>query len=228
VSDEADLKELLPNQQTVNSDHWSIDSGQRRIMAKKLHDFIGGLQENDLVITGDLDEIPYADVLNVLKHCQPAPGRLPISLGSQHSYRYNFNWALTDYPIDVPAVTPGSTANELVQQGKSFRGDAPPATKLKPFSTHCTTFGDMTIAVLKLISISEGRDKVPGNNVRMMSHPFEVAKDTIAVGLGPVSNRHGANERTMQSLGWVGPIMCRCGVRFSASLYRQEHGQWNV
>jgi hypothetical protein len=80
--------------------------------------------------------------------------------------------------------------------------------EISTFSTHCTTCGDMLTAMLKYISISEARDKVPANNVRFMSHPFEREAETLALGINPTANRNEPNERTIDH-GWVGPVMCR-------------------
>jgi hypothetical protein len=113
------------------------------------------------------------------------------------------------YHIGVPLVIPGSTANELVQKGSNFRNDVPVGSEVFPFSTHCTTFGDVMTAILKEISISEARDKVPANDVRIMSRPFEVEQETTNVGLRFAQSRQGANDRTMDR-GFVGPTMCRC------------------
>lgn len=214
LNDEADLQAMIPDpSQVANGDHWSIDMGQRRIAVHKLHDLVGGFQENDLLIAGDLDEIPYAEAINILKYCEPVLAKFPVSLGSEHSYRFNFNYILSRYHIDVPYVIPGSLANELVAQGSDFRASGiSMATHLSPFSTHCTTFGDIMTDVVKLISISEARDKVPANQVMILSRPFDREPDTIALGIGPFEDRHGENDRTIDR-GWVGPIMCRCVAR---------------
>lgn len=209
LNDEIDLQALIPDQSKVtNADHWSLDMGTRQLSMSKLRKWIGGYQENDIIIVGDVEEIPYADALNALKYCGPVSGKLPLSLGSKHTYRFNFKYILSRYEIAVPFVIPGPLANELVDRQSNFRSDIPIATKLWPYSTHCTTFGDIIASVMKELSTSEARDKVVANNVRMMSHPFEMEADTVALGIRVFGNRHAPNDRT-QDPGWVGPVMCR-------------------
>lgn len=208
LSDEADLKAMIPDE-SPNSDHWEIDMAQRRIAVHKLHDLVGGFLESDIIITGDLDEIPYAEAINLFKYCEPVASKFPVSLGSEHTYRFNFNFILTRYHIDVPYIIPGSMANNLVAQGSDFRAHGVNlVTKLSPYSTHCTTFGDIMADVMKSASVSEARDTVPMNLVSYLSRPFEREADTVAIGIRSWQDRHSKNDRTDDS-GWVGPVLCR-------------------
>ena len=56
-----------------------------------------------------------------------------------------------------------------------------PRTTLHNTAEHYTTFGDVIMAVIKDLHISEARAKVPANNVRILSHPFEVEPETLGM-----------------------------------------------
>ena len=56
-----------------------------------------------------------------------------------------------------------------------------PRTTLEHTAEHFTTFGDVIMAVIKDLHISEARAKVPAGNVRILSHPFDVEPDTLGM-----------------------------------------------
>jgi hypothetical protein len=105
-----------------------------------------------------------------------------VALGSNQTYRFNFNWILIDYVINVPSVWLGSHVNDALDKSVNFR-TAPMKTVFNDMSTHCTTFGDIITTVLKEISISEGVNKPPLGNIRTLSHPFEFEIENIAKGI---------------------------------------------
>lgn len=51
-----------------------------------------------------MDELPYAENINLMKHCEVRGKAFPVALGSKHTYRFSFNWIVTKYYIKVPMV----------------------------------------------------------------------------------------------------------------------------
>jgi hypothetical protein len=118
--------------------------------------------ENTLVISGDLDEIPSRETVIHLKYCEAKS--YPIS-GNIIFNMYSFDWLFSD-PNSITANTPQITSNlhypvfstfkQTVNNGKLFRerGNFP----LLPFNSgsHMTDFGGVSNLIYKHASSAEG------------------------------------------------------------------------
>jgi hypothetical protein len=65
--DDADLASYhAPSQ---DEDYWAIDYNQRMWAVRKVVEALGRFREDDLIIMGDVDEIPYGEAVHTLKWC---------------------------------------------------------------------------------------------------------------------------------------------------------------
>jgi hypothetical protein len=70
VLDDADLAHFKA---AAGGDYWAIDKHQRAWAVRKIMDAVGGYRDDDLIIIGDVDEIPRAEHINILRQCATNP-----------------------------------------------------------------------------------------------------------------------------------------------------------
>jgi hypothetical protein len=71
VMDDEDVKKPGSGGENRNHDEWSLERWQRRQVYDAFRRFVPDVTEDDVIIHGDIDELPQADFINHLKHCKP-------------------------------------------------------------------------------------------------------------------------------------------------------------
>jgi beta-1,4-mannosyl-glycoprotein beta-1,4-N-acetylglucosaminyltransferase len=56
---------------TEREDEWSLERWQRKMVFEAFRRYIPDLTNDDVIIHGDIDELPQGDFINHLKYCQP-------------------------------------------------------------------------------------------------------------------------------------------------------------
>jgi hypothetical protein len=104
VADFSDLYKYEDENQ-LNSDYWNIESTGRMYLWNNFVAALEGEQnvgDDDLLIHGDVDEIPSGDMLYHLKHCQLKQRALPARFRLTF-YMHNFHWVLPQI-LDFPTI----------------------------------------------------------------------------------------------------------------------------
>ena len=49
--------------------------------------------------------MPLAEYVSLLRYCEVLPDAFPLALSSSHSYRFSFNWVVSNYTVTYPKVS---------------------------------------------------------------------------------------------------------------------------
>jgi hypothetical protein len=103
--DDTDALHYHPVKQQQGDD-WKVEHFTRELLWTKFVKGFGMPEDNDILIHGDLDEIPDSDLIYHLKHCEAK--NLPATVGT---YMYNFDFD-TVYNDEIRFPTVGTVKSK--------------------------------------------------------------------------------------------------------------------
>jgi len=147
-----------------DGDDWRIEHRQRGVA---ITEFIKALpypvQPDDLFIHGDLDEIPDADTMWYIKHCQMQDDNI-----HPHGFYFSlrFDWHPWEREADVMFRIFRFDQTEL-RDGLYF----PPHGGIQPHGmiVHMTYFGGPLVNAYKVLALAEG-GAIPRNDMRLLNN----------------------------------------------------------
>jgi len=148
VLDDSDADAINKIQNPLSSDDWSLEKQQRKILWNTFRKLVPDISSEDLIIHGDADELPQADIINHLKYCKPKV--LPLMTQAMF-YRFNFEWVHTEYSIGIPEIF--SINN--IKEGDPIRG-LKGAVSIPWSGIHLSDYGLPALYISKLIGLAEG------------------------------------------------------------------------
>lgn len=164
VGDYSDWGKRGAAKQQQHGDDWHIEVAQRGIL---LTEFVKGVPEDirpyDLILHGDVDEIPDGRLLRFLKFCETTT--TPLSFHAQYYY-FNFHWTAESQNTRNPVLFRYDQAvnkDGLLFPLRTNQG------KILPLGSavHMTYFGGPIINLYKILSLAEG-GQVPRNDIRFL------------------------------------------------------------
>eukprot|EP01085_Mycamoeba_gemmipara_P002097 Mycagemm_TRINITY_DN10057_c0_g2::TRINITY_DN10057_c0_g2_i2::g.2097::m.2097 type:complete len:265 gc:universal TRINITY_DN10057_c0_g2_i2:420-1214(+) len=149
VGDYSDWGRIEPK---TDADFWPIEIQQRHLALKKLIAALppNYIQPHDLILNGDLDEIPNGKLLRYIKECEV---KMPLAFNTQF-YVLNFGWMLANPNNPFPSLTPFSMNVDEKGEVKTLRGVREVLSA--PSGWHTTYFGGPIVALYKLLGLAEG------------------------------------------------------------------------
>eukprot|EP01103_Thecamoeba_quadrilineata_P008811 TRINITY_DN18538_c0_g1_i1.p1 TRINITY_DN18538_c0_g1~~TRINITY_DN18538_c0_g1_i1.p1 ORF type:complete len:438 (-),score=66.31 TRINITY_DN18538_c0_g1_i1:27-1340(-) len=181
-------------------DQWNLEKGMRRLLWDKLEESGVPISPEDLILHGDLDEIPSAEVLAYMKHCRlrKVYNRAPFAFIIPH-YVNNFDWFnVNSTHINFPIVYPGGV---YISSNNGFeRGTV--ITRGVWGGWHCNRFGSNVLRLYKHLSLAEGGN-VPRGDLNILKDP-ELIETFVAAGQRECCVDEGrVHPEKWRSIPWV-------------------------
>lgn len=155
----------------ARTDQWELEEEIRRWMWRRYIQDYGQLDPNDLLIHGDMDEIPSRELVAHLKHCDMSDVVDELNVVGDF-YRMNFDWILNATPkLFYPKIYKA----KHVEKTKGFFREGPgltpmPGVPTLPGGVHLNRFGPPALLLYKHLSLAEGGGP-PRGSTEFMKDP---------------------------------------------------------
>lgn len=165
----------------IDGDDWRIENVIRTQLWNRFVVANGLPPDHALVIHGDVDEIPYGQLVYLLKHCVLKPDALPISMALTF-FRFGFRF-VEPHRISHPVLSIRSAAD--VQRNKLGRLPEP-RKWLTPeecgrWGFDLNRFGPIQMQLYKDLSVAEG-GQIPRGDLGMLRNLDYAYKQSVAKG----------------------------------------------
>jgi hypothetical protein len=166
-----DHRGLADNDGYYDTD-WRLELESRKMMGRGMAKALRP-DPDDLVIVGDLDEMPRGEWVYQMKHCQLRDGKLPARFNLIF-YTNNYDWMVPWSWMTNPVIV---TFN-MTDRGSDFQ-----QIRMLPHVNsvidnagwHANRFGDPETSILRQFAQSEG-GRVPGRNIDDLKDPSRILK----------------------------------------------------
>jgi hypothetical protein len=155
---------------------WNIEVLQRDLLYKKFIEGFGDIGDDDLIIHGDMDEVPDGDVIFQMKHCE---AKLPAGFcpqGYHNHMRFPANRRQSGTCFQ-PSVVTKQHINK--NGGKVLYRYSPPHTV--DAGVHATITGSLALQMYKYLSVAEGGIG-PDKPFEFLQNPTGMPLDLAASG----------------------------------------------
>lgn len=172
--DAPDVKPVA-NRPNYVPEKWNIENLHRNFIYSKFVKAHGELGEEDLIVHGDLDEVPDGDVVFQMKHCET---KLPAGFCPQgYTTHLRFPSSTRDQMCFQPIVfTKAAVENNKGNLPRRFA----PANKVEA-GMHATSVGSLAVNLYKYLNAPEGGIG-PDKPFEFLRNPTGQALDMAAEG----------------------------------------------
>ena len=202
------------NEKKFGKYDWSLEKKSRSFLMeafKELHRDGEDLNDEDLLILGDLDELPHRDVIAHFKYCEVKENFFPATFDAIF-WRFSFHWLFNEI-CDCPSVV---TWKNIKKENVPLRENF--SSRIGTTAWHLNRFGPAVMQVVKEFSIAEGSLQLPSGNPEILRN-ISFAQQQMEKGIRPCCPRdHLAYHKDPIQEGYAIPWII---------LANQHSSRWN-